>query len=102
LQGECAIVRTSPFPQTTPRQQGTSALAQAHFLNFPEVSANSNGVVSDQISKLFVSHVEESMAEYMGVNGVYEKLGKGNTKGSMVNSGGRWKQREHASVLQVL
>jgi hypothetical protein len=46
--------------------------------------------------------VEESMAEYMGVNGVYEKLGKGNTKGSMVNSGGRWKQREHASVLQVL
>jgi hypothetical protein len=27
--------------------------------------------------------MEESMSEYMGVKGVYEKLGKGSTKGSM-------------------
>jgi hypothetical protein len=38
----------------------------------------------------------------MGVNGVYEKLGKGKTKGSMVGTVGIWRQREYASLLQVL
>jgi hypothetical protein len=45
--------------------------------------------------------LEESIAGHLGVNGVYEKLGKGNTKGGMVGPGGTWRQREHASLLQV-
>jgi hypothetical protein len=31
-----------------------------------------------------LSHVEHSMAGHKGINGVYLKLGKGNTKGGMV------------------
>jgi hypothetical protein len=66
-------------------------------------SANGNGVVSGQkISKFFVSHVEESMAGHMGVNGVYYKLGKGNTKGGMMGLGERWEQRESLFLFQVL
>jgi hypothetical protein len=38
----------------------------------------------------------------VGINGVYYKLGKGITKGSMVDPGGSWKQRQCASLLQVL
>jgi hypothetical protein len=37
--------------------------------------------------------LEESIAGHLGVNGVYEKLGKGNTKGSMVGPGGICRQR---------
>jgi hypothetical protein len=33
------------------------------------------------------------MAGLMGVNGIYEKLGKGNAKGSMVGAGGIWRLR---------
>jgi hypothetical protein len=33
------------------------------------------------------------MAGHMDINGVYLKLGKGNTKGSMVGSGGIWRHR---------
>jgi hypothetical protein len=40
-----------------------------------------------------VSSVEESMQGHVGVNGVYEKLGKGNTKGSMVGPRGIWRKR---------
>jgi hypothetical protein len=36
----------------------------------------------------------------VGVNGVYDKLGRGNAKGSMVRP--RWKPREGASALQML
>jgi hypothetical protein len=32
------------------------------------------------------------MAGLVGVNGVYEKLGMGNTKGSLVGPGGIWRQ----------
>jgi hypothetical protein len=31
--------------------------------------------------------MEESIAGHVGVNGVYEKLGEGNAKGSMMGSG---------------
>jgi hypothetical protein len=37
------------------------------------------------------------MAEHVGVNGVYQKLGKGNTKGSMVGPDGIWMLRECVS-----
>jgi hypothetical protein len=45
---------------------------------------------------------EESMAGHMGINGVYLKLGKGNTKGSMV--GPRWNLEAErvCSAFQVL
>jgi hypothetical protein len=33
------------------------------------------------------------MEGHVGVNGVYEKLGKGNTKGSMVGPRGIWRKR---------
>jgi hypothetical protein len=53
-------------------------------------NVNGTGAVCDQkTSKFFVSHWEESMAGYVGINGVYYKLGSGNTKGSMVRPG--WK-----------
>jgi hypothetical protein len=45
---------------------------------------------------------EEPIAGHLGVNGVYYKLGKGNTKGSMVGAGGICRQRDSASLLQVL
>jgi hypothetical protein len=38
--------------------------------------------------------MEESMAGHVGVNGVYQKLGKGSTNGITVGPNGRWKQRE--------
>jgi hypothetical protein len=64
--------------------------------------ANGNGEVSDQISKFFVSHVEESMAGHTDGNGVYYKPGKRITKGVMGGSG-RWKlEAESASLFQVL
>jgi hypothetical protein len=31
------------------------------------------------------------MAGHVSINGVYENLGKGNTKGSMVGAGGVWR-----------
>jgi hypothetical protein len=40
-----------------------------------------------------LSHVEESMPRHVGVNGIYYKLGKRNTKGSMVGPGGSQKPR---------
>jgi hypothetical protein len=46
-----------------------------------------------------MSHWEESMAGHVGVNGVYYKLGKGSTKGSMVDASGIWRQRERAFLL---
>jgi hypothetical protein len=53
-------------------------------------SVNGAGSVYNQkTSKFFVSYWEESMAGQVGVKGVYEKLGKRNTKGSMM--GPRWK-----------
>jgi hypothetical protein len=48
-----------------------------------------------------LSHVEDSMAGHVGMNGVYYKLGKGNAKGSMVSPSGSWKLRG-ISALQVL
>jgi hypothetical protein len=42
------------------------------------------------------------MAGHVDINGVYLKLGKGNTKGSMVGPGGIWRQRENVSPLPVL
>jgi hypothetical protein len=47
----------------------------------PSPFANGAGAVCDQkTSKFFVSHREESMAGYVSVKGVYEKLGKGKIK----------------------
>jgi hypothetical protein len=58
------------------------------------------GTVCDQkSSKFFVSHWEESMTGHMGVKEVYYKLGKGNTRGSMVDAGGICRQREHAFLF---
>jgi hypothetical protein len=42
------------------------------------------------------------MAGHMSIKGVYSKLGKRNTKGSLVDTGGVCRQREHVSLLQVL
>jgi hypothetical protein len=50
----------------------------------------------------FLSHLEESMAGHVGVNGVFLKLGMGNTKGIMVDPSEIWRQRQCESLLQVL
>jgi hypothetical protein len=42
------------------------------------------------------------MAGHMGVSGVYYKLRERNTKGSMVEPGGIWRESEHVSAIQVL
>jgi hypothetical protein len=51
------------------------------------------------MSKFFASHWKESMAGHMGVNGVHWE---GKYKGSTVGAGEICRQREHASLLQVL
>jgi hypothetical protein len=61
-----------------------------------------SGVCDQKTSKLFVCHREESMAGHMGVSGVYYKLRARNTKGSMVEPGGIWRESEHVSAIQVL
>jgi hypothetical protein len=48
-------------------------------------------------SVIFVSHLEESTAEHVGINGVYDKLGKRNTKGSM--AGPRWNLEAEGACL---
>jgi hypothetical protein len=52
--------------------------------------------------QFFVSNQEEYVAGYVSVKRVYEKSGKGNTKGSMVEP--RWKPgpKECVSALLVL
>jgi hypothetical protein len=42
------------------------------------------------------------MAGHVGVNGVFLKLGMGNTKGIMVDPSEIWRQRQCESLLQVL
>jgi hypothetical protein len=56
---------------TSVKRQNYNLKILTGFLSFFFV-VNSNCTVCDQkISKLFVSHVEESMTEHMGINGVY-------------------------------
>jgi hypothetical protein len=57
-----------------------------YFHRSPTV--NGAGTVWDQkTSKFFVSHREESTAGHVGVKGVYQRLGKEYTNGSVVGTG---------------